>query len=290
MIKHLSHSALQLYRQDKRAFYIRYCAGAKRDYDQTRPAVAGLAFDVLVKSDLTGAPADLSQIQPEHMEWGKTAGAHLLEVYKSSGAYDDLAELVNRADEVLAEDKVYGTVAGVPFTGVVDLAARVDGVWFVIDFKVRGYCGRHNTSPTPGYLRMRNGETLDKQHARAVPGELRGYRISHAPIETFSSKWADQLFIYGELLKVTTPTIYGIDELVGNGSGGGVPRVRVAQHRGQISDQHRRNLWREIQSAWVDVHRGLGFTDAERDHFDRVAKFDENDPAFSNLSSMPFWG
>src|SRR4030042_359925 len=102
MISHISPTALSKWENDREDFYISYLAKVRPpSVPQTQAMAVGSAFDAYVKSslhrDLFGDDPKYSldalltaQVDKSVLDWAHTAGRHVFNCYKFTGAYDEL--------------------------------------------------------------------------------------------------------------------------------------------------------------------------------------------------------
>lgn len=297
--KYLSPTSLKLWRENREEFYMQHLAERRAPKMlQTAPMAIGSAFDAYVKSRLSQTlfgPNGLkfeevfeAQVESHNRDWARANGEHVLQAYLLSGAYDDLLEMLKRADGVRFEFKAEKVIAGVPMLGRPDLHFIIERLPLVLDWKVKGYCSQ--ASPSKGYLLCRDGYVTGKpsrshnsQHPDFTPLEYRGLRISAGYLEATNRDYADQLSIYSWLEGVEpgTDAILWIEEIVA--AKDTPPRLRVATHRARCHAMYQLRLLAECQCAWAAIQSGHIFTDMTR--ADSDARCEALDSAALNLAT-----
>src|SRR6185436_14755744 len=110
----------------------------------------------------------------------------------------------------------------------------------ILDFKVNGYCSKTGASPNAGYLRLRSaGVTNLGMHKNCQPMMHNGMMINIASyLEDQDDDWARQLSIYAWLCgcPVGSDFLVAIDQLACKPNAGGLPSIRVAEHRTRVSN------------------------------------------------------
>ncbi len=297
--EYLSPSALGTYESNKTEYYIRYIAPTKAPrMQQTQPMSVGSAFDAFVKSYLhekiygkghhESNKYELttifeSQVEPANRDWALDAGRYTFEKYKESGALSDLMmELSSASDDPRFEFEVRGVVhaegkepsregvskktQGVTLLGKPDLRyVNSQGAHVVHDWKVNGYCGKGNTSPTPGYVMCREHDIgvhwkRMGSHKDAFIQPHKGLMVNTgAYLEQYKEDWATQLATYGWLLgeKVGVEMICSVDQIVGNGmkrDSAGHPALRMVSHRIRVSSKFQFEAIARYQELWGILH------------------------------------
>jgi len=299
--KYLSPTSVGLFYQDKREFYLRYLADNRPPrFKQTQPMSIGSGFDAFVKCYISEklfgevrenfelASLFETQVEEHNREWSWPNSKYVFEAYKKSGA---LADLMIELEKALNEPRFEFTVEGrvshqrdvnysdydlsIPLLGKPDVYfVTRDGAHVILDWKVNGYCGRGNTSPNKGYIKIRDAwDHLIIKPSRGSGGQHKDAQIMNVNgisinvmhnLEDVYTSWADQLAIYGWLLgeDIGAPFIVGIEQIVGNGTkrqlleGLDVPLLRVATHRCRISSDYQNQLMDKVAGVWDAIQAG----------------------------------
>lgn len=295
--KSLSYSAMTLFEKNPEEYFLKYLAGNRPDkIPQEHPAAAGSAFDARVKSSLA---ADLeldtaettnsypvlfaAQVEPQNREWAEPVGVHLLDEYRSCGAYDNLLEILRTATDIKFETNAERVIEGVPMSGKPDCRFGLllqRPIRVILDWKVKGYCSKNTTSPSKGYRICRDGTRWKKPsrnngqaHELYLATDHHGFEVSAGSMESCNDEYADQLTLYGWLLGEATgddSVVVMIDELVAkpNGEPGVMPLMRVASHRARVTKAHQQNLLERIKRCWDAIETGHIFTELSREEND----------------------
>lgn len=289
----ISPSSLAKFEKDREDFFFTYCAEPKPPREpQSKPASVGSAFDAYVKSqlisDLFGTPcfSELFEKQVEHhnRDFALGAGRHVMESYVESGAYADLMELLDGAEQAEFEFDAGTELDGIPIIGKPDCRfVHRDGAHIILDWKVNGYCGKGAVSPSKGYMLCRDGAGWDKpsrshgkSHKLFEPTEFLGLTVNKFFMEQVSIDWADQLTMYAWMMGEPVGSdkmIVCIDQIVGKGAGkrgleDGPPKLRVAHHRCRVSKEHQLALVERLNVMWDalrDEHIFTHLTKEEND-------------------------
>jgi len=288
---YLSPSNVKLFFEDREAWYIQYLSPFKVPRDpQTRPMSVGSAFDAYVKAylheTLFGKGADPrfefttlfeSQVEKHNRVWAKDAGKYVYECYKRSGALADLMLELNQAvgnprfeieiQSRVGAERVRAT-KGISILGKPDVFfMNKHGKIVILDWKVNGYCGNGNTSPSPGYVRLRNGSGENdpgKAHKNCVLGEYQGMIINTATtLECVNEGWAEQVATYGWLCgaEIGDEFVTCIDQIVGKNMGGIYPQLRIAEHRTKVSKEFQEFTFDRFHKVHNAIETGLVFDD-----------------------------
>lgn len=293
VIQYLSPSAIALWKKDRQTFYWRYLSPQRPPGDpQTQPMSIGSAFDARVKSflhqTLFGAShADSNkfqfdaifeaQVEPQHRDWARSNSEYVFEQYRSSGALKDLLLDLQQGDNQRFEFELMGVVhgqregvqekiQGVTLLGRPDLSyVNRHGTHIILDWKVNGYCSYGNTSPKPGYIKLRQGGGIvNKMHGDCMPMLHNGTMVNMGcRLETLDEDWAQQLSIYAWLLgePIGGDQVYAIDQIVGASVQGSLPKLRIAEHRVICTPAWQHRLFAEICDIWEIVHSDHIFRD-----------------------------
>ncbi|MEN6367638.1 MAG: hypothetical protein ABFC88_12560 [Thermoguttaceae bacterium] len=307
--KALSYSALALWEKNPDDFYTKYLSPHSPPREpQTPPMSVGSSFDAYVKADLHaalfGAGANPKfafqaifedQVEPQCRDFALTAGKVVYDAYKVAGAYDALlAELQKSVEPPRFEFKIDGTIGGAPFTGKPDCRFVLDlgegRIHCIYDWKVHGYCGKYNTSPSKGYMVCLDGFTAakpskshGKEHSAYLAFNFRGMTINSGYMEFCSNEYADQLSLYGWLLgeKVGDENVVcGIEEMCAKYMGEGeAPTLRYARHRGRVKSDYQVALEVRVRKCWDAIQSGVIFPGLSPE--DNKARFEVLDQAYA---------
>jgi hypothetical protein len=293
-IEYLSPSAISKYEQGVEDYYLQYLAEIRPPRElQTQPMAVGSAFDAHCKSyfhnvlfgkghkDSNRFDLDAifeAQVEEQHRDWARIHGKHAFEAYKASGALLNLlTELKSSQTDPRFEFDVRGQINGyrdglstkigeVTLLGKPDAAfTNRDGNHIVLDWKVSGWCSNWPVSPMPGYVNLRdtNGRNAGC-HKNCSPYELGSLTINIGSfLEHHNKDWARQLAIYGWLVgePIGGDFITAIDQLVCKPQAGGIPSVRVAEHRLRIHEEFQRKVFDRACEIWEIVHSDHIFRD-----------------------------
>lgn len=331
----LSPSSIALFFDNREAFYLKYLADTRLPEEiQTKPMSIGSAFDAHVKSalhhDIFGKGHDPAfelqtlfeaQVVEQNRDWAKVHGEYVFNVYKQSGAYQDiLAELLKAATSPRFEFEVKGFVDGhrqgiqgkvgsVPLLGKPDVYyINKDKVPIILDWKVNGYCSNSAKSPNVGYIRLRLADrTLKDKHKEVVLGVKNGILVSKShPMEIIDLKWANQLCIYGWLLgePIGSEFITIIHQIVAKPTdesllGIGKPILRIAEHVSTVSPNHQKKVYEDAALVWHCLETGHIFFEESWDDnlgkcdlLERKAKYlmeNQSDPLYKLITSSTGW-
>lgn len=298
---YMSYSSMTSFEKDREEFYLKYLSAKRPDrLPQERPASVGSAFDAYVKSSfhehLFGKGADPkydlkalfeAQVEPHNRDWAWEEGRYIFECYKVSGQYDVLLKLLEQSTRPpRMEVDIKGPIEGVPFLAKPDLEFALPGpVEIVHDFKVNGYCGKSNTSPTKGYMLCVDGFVATKQnkshntaHKQFVATDFNGLTIDAGYMEDCSTDWADQLSLYGWALgkQIADPNvIISVHQIVAKANIEGRPALRVSAYRARVRKSYQEHLAKRLRDCWATINSGHIFTDMTREENDeRMALLD----------------
>jgi hypothetical protein len=266
-LSYLSPTSIGLFRKDKDAFYKRYLADARHPPEPQTPAMAlGSAFDFLIKTHIGAAGED----DFEHKDTVMPIAELMLAKYLKTGLPALALELDLAKVDLLASiiGEIMTASGPVPLKGKPDLHFAGAEAHFVLDWKVNGYFSA-SCSPYKGFLSRDGGVS----HKEAVPIRYKGFMINGThPFDTVRTDLADQLAIYGWLTAGDTPTVYGIDQILGS-------KMEVCRYRGIITEAYKVRLRSEIALIWEICSSGHFFRDltAEESAL-RQKTFDAGDP------------
>lgn len=306
---YLSYSSLSLSESDPPEFYLKYLADNRpARQPQTGPMCVGSSFDAYVKSALHealyGSGVDPvyelqtlfeDQVEPHNRDFAFAAGKHCFEAYQAAGAYDELLTLLMQSiEDPRFECKLTGQIGGAPFLGKPDCRFVLDfgygRISIVLDWKVKGYCGKSATSPTKGYALCRDGfeakkpsQSHKKSHKMYMPFDFRGMEINRDYMESCATDYADQCSLYGWLLGEpigSEESIVWIDELVSKPTGdpmkGQYPLMRVSNFRSRVKPSYQQELVQRVTKCWESITSGHIFTDMTREESDaHIALLDQ---------------
>lgn len=260
--KHLSHSAIDLFRRNRQEYFRRYISEYKLPkMGQSLPMSIGSGFDAFIKynlsKDLGYNKFDLKilfnkQVDKVHWEWAWKNSQWVFNEYKRLGAYNSLLELLQTSIiEPRFEFEITEEIEGVPIKGLPDLMFLAD-VHVTIDFKVNGYCSLNGVKPKQTYV-----HSFPSSVRKKIPLIMK-YKGVDVNIEDYfeivNKSWAQQNVIYSWLMgqEVGSKYIIGIEQLAFMPG----PVLTVACHRGIPSAKYQRTLMDEIKEIWDIVLSG----------------------------------
>lgn len=295
--EYLSPSAIALWdTKGDEAFYMKYLSDVAIEKEpQTQPMSIGSAFDAYVKSylheRLFGKGHDPQfefttifekQVEKHNRDWALVHGGHCFKLYEKCGALADLfVDLSQASSEPKFEFEVKGKVKhktmdtkGLVLSGKPDCYfIHKSGHPIVLDWKINGWCGKGNTSPCPGYIRIRHTDGTSPKsimHKDCILGTKRGVTVNtNRCLERVNSEWAGQLSVYGWLSgeEVGNDFITMIHQGACKYTGG-FPEVRFAEHSTWVSSEYQHsylenaaNIWEIIQSD--HLLRSLSFEESQ---------------------------
>ena len=297
--KRISPSALSKFEKDRDSYFLTYCAEPRPPRDeQSLPASVGSSFDAFVKGNLqhlvfgenTVEELFESQVEPHNRDFAYDAGKYVFSHYKTCGAYQDLVDLLEGADEEpqfefdadVVIDDIH--IAGKPDCRFVHRG----GAHVILDWKVNGFCGKAGSSPSKGYALCRDGygwakpsRSHGKSHKLYTPEEHMGIVINKYFMEEVSIDWADQLSMYAWMMGEpigSQEMILCIDQIVAKpktskGLEDGYPLLRIANHKSRVSEVYQHNLHNRLVSMWKALQVGHIFD--ELDYEDNVKHCNE---------------
>lgn len=309
---YLSPSSINMYLKDKCEFYIVYLSDAKPDrIKQTEPMSVGSAFDAYVKTWLTkrlfgneGFDFDTifqDQVEPHNRDFARLHGKFVFEMYQESGALQDMLVLLEEASEQPRfEFKVEGKVThtseidGVPMLGKPDVYFKSkSGFRAIWDWKVTGYCGKSNKSPTKGYAICRDGwknsvygvaqtRTHREQHKEFMPKDHNGFKVNRFyTLDQVNKDWAGQLTSYGWLLgePIGGDFVCCVDEICGTGTRmlSGMHLCRIATHSALVSPEFQKSYYDTALMIWNGIQNETLFTPEEANEYEIRAKAFKNE-------------
>lgn len=291
-IHYLSPTSIKLWDTDPQEFYLNYLSDNRPPrFPQTQPMSIGSSFDAYVKShlyeglfgkghnpkyDFTGLFE--AQVEPQHRDWALEHGKYVFGQYQSAGCLADLMSELQRANgQPRFEFDVRGAVHGyregntaqiheVTMLGKPDVTfTNHAGHPVILDFKVNGYCSNWPPSPMPGYIKLRSAGKSDHGiHKHCQPMMVHGMMINVGTfLENQNAEWAAQLAIYAWLMgePIGSKFITAIDQIVCDKSKGVLPQIRIAEHRGIVSEAFQKKLYDKAAMIWEVVHSDWIFRD-----------------------------
>jgi hypothetical protein len=307
-IEYLSPSAIAKFEEGVEGYYLQYLANDRPPRDEQNQAMSiGSSFDAYCKSyfheKLFGKQHSDSnrfqfdtifeaQVEEQHRDWARIHGKHAFEQYRSSGALLNLlTELQASKTDPRFEFDVRGAINGyrdglqtklgeVVLLGKPDAAfTNRDGNHIILDWKVNGWCSNYPVSPMPGYINLRDSSGKNYgSHKNCSPYELGSMTINIGTfLEHHKEDWARQLAIYSWLVgePIGSDFICAIDQLVCKPQAGGIPAVRVAEHRLRVHANYQYKVFDRACEIWEIVHSNHIFRDMTlEDSQDRCALLD----------------
>ena len=293
-IEYLSPSSIAKFEESVENFYLQYLAENRPPREPQNQAMSiGSAFDAYCKSyfhdklfgknhtDSNRFAFDTifdAQVEEVNRDWARLHGKHAFEQYRSSGALLNLlTEPQTAKTDPRFEFDVRGAVNGyrdalstklgeVVLLGKPDAAfTNRDGNHIILDWKVNGWCSNWPTSPMPGYVNLRDSYGKNYgPHKDCVPYEIGSLTVNIGCfLEHHKDDWARQLSIYGWLVgePIGGDFIVAIDQLVCKPQTGGIPAVRVAEHRLRIHGSFQMKVFDRACEIWDIVHSDHIFRD-----------------------------
>lgn len=319
--EYISPSGLSTFEYDRSEYYLKYCADIRPPrMPQTEPMAIGSAFDAYVKAHLAenifGEVREghsfeemfEQQVEEQHRSWAREHGKWVFDSYVKSGALADLMlELELAVEEPRFEFKVEGIVSfetyidGIKILGKPDLFFKTKHAHVIHDWKVNGYFSKSGQSPKAGYVKVRDGWSIDYakrsrnhniMHKDCQPMQVDGVTINVGKFfESVDKKWADQLTSYGWVLgePVGAPLVIGIEQLACS-PGPDKPLVRVASHRGYVSPAYQKQLFQRYLRVWKAVTNGHIFDDESyEESLLKQQTLDDQHKAFSSDTENERW-
>lgn len=302
-LEYLSNTSISAFNKNLEEFYLTYLSEVRAPrFPQTRPMSIGSAFDAYVKSflheKLIGKDPKFelqtlfeAQVEPHNRDWAWEHGKYAFECYKEFGALNDiLIDLQQSITSPRFEFEVRGKVSadlGVVLLGRPDVAyVNRENCHVTLDFKVNGYCGNYNTSPKPGYIRIRAKDGKGGPHKDCVVSTHKGTMINIASyLETVDQDWAQQLTIYAILCgaELGSDFVVAIDQFACKPSTADYPTIRIAQHRLRIGKTFQEKVIQRAQEIWEIVQSDHIFRDVSREEsIERCHMLDRRAEALKN--------
>ncbi len=308
---YLSPTSLKMFYSDRQAFYCQYMSDLRPARPpQTQPMSVGSAFDAYVKSYLVGKLIGpdpnfdrefilKAQVESHNLEWAREAGQVVFDAYVKQGAMadilGDLQDCIGKPKfELTVQGIVSGQVGAVPFLGKPDIYfIAKQGARVITDWKVNGYCGRGNTSPKPGYVRIRTDDSENgRKHPKAMAMAHNGVIVSaNYPLDGVEPDWAAQTTIYAWLLgeDIGSQFIAAIDQIACGYDDFGIRKFRIAQHRSIVNSKFQFELFEKAHIAWDAIQREHPFMELSKKENDDKCKLMDMiistpvDPMFSEM-------
>lgn len=272
-VEYLSPTSIAKWQENREEFYRDYLFDTRLGRDpQTQPMSIGSAFDAYVKSALfhaiygaTDPRFELqtlfeAQVEPHNRDWALEHGKYAFETYKDLGAFDDLLiQLQQAGAEPKFETELRGRVGKAVLLGKPDAYYRnKEGHPVIFDWKVNGYCGKGNTSPKKGYVKLR-GDDKKTVHPSARLEYYKGTLINSAlRFEEADMTWAAQLSVYAWLCgnMPGDDFIAAIDQLACAGNGTPRATIRVAEHRALVGAKFQTEFFKLANQIWDQIQTG----------------------------------
>lgn len=279
--QHLSPTSMSLWAKDPGDYYLRYMSDTPPPKEPQNQAMAiGAAFDALVKNYLHegifGKGADPrfekrtlfeAQVSEPHRKWAWDNGDHVLGNYRRLGALDALMIQLGKTVgpprfEMDVRGMIYGrdrSLGGVPFFCKPDLFfVNEQDAHVILDWKVNGYCADRTTSPTKGYVMLRQDGKSRGGHAETVHKTYKGIVINGAKgIEHYDESWGRQLATYSWVCgeEVGAPFVAMIHQVVcsANSFPGMKPTIRIAEHASHLSKEFQENIFQQALEMWTII-------------------------------------
>lgn len=272
-LKSISPTALKLFEESPTEFWIKYLDSGIAKEPQTQPMSIGSGFDAYVKhhiAEVFNLPIHRDrdalfskQVEPHNQAWCREHAPYVFNEYVQSGSLADLIRVL-QGKEIRMEFRADGTINGIPLNGRPDLWFSGNGVNFVYDWKVNGYCSRSPVSPDKGFVMCRRGPsykgrgTFDTFHDDCLIGDWNGVPVNKTGY--IKADWQDQLIIYGWLIGEPFGKEFGIgvDQIACNNKDAinGKPQIRVAQHRAIAKVETQMILMDRLGKMWEAVQAG----------------------------------
>lgn len=132
-----------------------------------------------------------------------------------------------------------------------------------------GYCSPKGQSPMAGYTNLRSaGRTNQGQHRDAQLMMHRGMIINiNRYLEECDKTWARQLAIYGWLTgcPVGSDFLVAIDQISCSPTAGGLPSIRIAEHRTRVSPKFQWDTFHRAVAIWEITHSDWIFRDKDQE-------------------------
>lgn len=322
---YLSPTAIKTFYEDVDKFYKMYlCDVTTPREPQTLPMAIGSAFDAHVKSYLHAAIYGKgvdprfefqtlfeTQVEKQNRDPIMKHGEHAFNVYKTSGALNDLlVELQQASQAPEFEIELKGKVADPSICRIDDMILlgkpdvyykNKDGNFVILDWKVNGYFAKSAKSPNKGYLKLRTKDGISiatPMHKDCVPITHNGMIINgNTFLEDVEEDWATQLAIYGWILgeSIGSEFICCIDQLACGPSGLELPNIRIAEHKCRISSDFQKMTFVKAAHVWDICKNGHVYRSLSKEESDRKCKtLDEiqriaPDPEFAEFTKKPIW-
>lgn len=278
--QYLSPTSISTWVKDPAEFYLRYMSDTPPPKEpQNKHMAVGASFDAFVKHYLTTKifgerPGmgfkDIYEGQVEHHNRDSflKTGEYIFDWYRRLGSLDSLMAMLGktrgaprfemdaRGEATLGHS---ATLGGVPFRVKPDLFFETEhGARIILDWKVNGFFSSSGVSPNKGYVSLREDGKMPSGHADAQVRAHLGIFINYkAGIEAYSEEWARQLAIGAWLCgePVGAQFVGLIHQIVCRPGGReGMPRVRVAEHAGFVSEEFQARTHELAAQIWTTIN------------------------------------
>lgn len=279
--------------KDIESFAVKYLSPSRPHREpQQQAAAVGSAFDARVKSKLHearyGKNADPkygydalfeAQVEKHNRDFAGPDGDHVFDGYVYSGFYQELLDAVLASPtDPRFEFEIRAIIDGVPFLGKPDcLYTTPGGLTVVHDFKVNGYFGKSNTSPTKGYMLCKDGyadkkpnKSNGKAHENFKPMTHMGTVIDAGALEDCKTDWADQLSLYGWALgcKIGDPNVVlSIDQCTAKPDplGETKPLLRFSKYKARVRKSYQELILKRLKKCWELINSDHLFRDLSKE-------------------------
>jgi len=237
----------------------------------TKPMCIGTGFDAWVKFHLNkdldlGLDHLTYELQttniPDDLRiWTEQEGHGLFKLYKEQGAYGDLLTLLEGADAVIMEEHFerlldLGEGRSIKLHGYPDLVFLKWDRWFVIDWKVNGFCSKWGVSPAPGFWRSRPSDKHHKTYSKGMVGD---FEFNDAKcFSNWHKDWPTQLLFYHWMVnqKPLDRLYVGVEQLACSPKG-----IRSVSHRGALSPHFELEVKEKLIKFLTAIEKDHIFTD-----------------------------
>lgn len=323
--KFLSYSAQACFWKDREEYCLRYLVDKRIPRSpQERPASIGSAFDARAKSFLYQRLVGKNdpqyefeslfetQVEKQNWDWARDNVDHVFNSYMASGMMDELIELMEKSTvEPRFEFDVFGEVRGVPIMGKPDCVFKIGDLWFILDWKVSGYCSKKGVSPAKLYRLLKDG-WVDGGHTKNHGKPHQGYEMdldARFGVSTHymedcgqaGTNWAEQLSLYGWALGMEIGdenVVLMIDQLACRPVTDAKPAIRVANYRSRVRDSFQEYLADRIVECWERIQSpDTIFDDDSAEKFEQLNGYAETldysndeDKAFNEMTRAEYRG
>ena len=295
--KYISPSSLSKFESDRRDFYTRYLCDTKTKRSPQMDFMAvGSAFDGFTKHqihrDVFGLAATKgtmydretifeAQVEEDVRDVGRERGEDLFAQYVESGAYGALiADIQASPFAPEMEFTVQADVASIPLLGKPDLRyITKQGVHVICDWKVNGSTSKYGASPFKGYQIARDiwgSNTNGKPHKGYLGDAYKDVMVQDLYLEDKCDYWADQLAVYGWLLKEEVGSenfVVRMEQIACRPvKSRDLPRAKFATHMNRISEPYQQALLARLKMCWCTILSGHIFDDLPRQESDDLCE------------------